>query len=407
MSATHAEKEERFYADLPDVLDFHDVADPNIYQRFPESWWIALTDVRGSTRAIEAGRYRDVNALGVASIICVQNALKGVAVPYVFGGDGATLVVPGSRREAAEQALRGVKWLASEAFDLELRSGLVPLRELEERGAVARVAAFRQSSDVRLAMFSGEAFSLAEKWVKDPAAASRFEVSASGARLTDFEGFECRWHPLPVERGTMVSLLVQATAKTEQERGETYRRVLDFLANLVSLQAARPVHPQGMRLRRFFDDFSVEGRIRGAGSSGPAVRAARLNARNKTVIARVLGVLNRSAGGYDPRRYKAQLVENSDFRKFDEMLRMVLDLTPDELSHLQRFLEEQHAARALVFGIHQSGAALMTCHIRSYDGDHVHFIDGADGGYALAAKALKAQLKSLASEVPSGNARLP
>ena len=35
----------------------------------------------------------------------------------------------------------------------------------------------------------------------------------------------------------------------------------------------------------------------------------------------------------------------------------------------------------------------MTCAISAYQGDHVHFIDGADGGYALAAKQLKGQLK--------------
>jgi hypothetical protein len=31
----------------------------------------------------------------------------------------------------------------------------------------------------------------------------------------------------------------------------------------------------------------------------------------------------------------------------------------------------------------------------SYNGNHVHFVDGSDGGYALAARSLKVQLKSL------------
>ena len=36
----------------------------------------------------------------------------------------------------------------------------------------------------------------------------------------------------------------------------------------------------------------------------------------------------------------------------------------------------------------------MTCVVPSYkDGTHIHFIDGGDGGYAMAAKQLKAQLK--------------
>ena len=36
----------------------------------------------------------------------------------------------------------------------------------------------------------------------------------------------------------------------------------------------------------------------------------------------------------------------------------------------------------------------MTCYVPSFsDGKHVHFIDGGDGGYAIAAKQLKQQMK--------------
>jgi hypothetical protein len=45
-----------------------------------------------------------------------------------------------------------------------------------------------------------------------------------------------------------------------------------------------------------------------------------------------------------------------------------------------------------VFGIHRSSAAIMTCLIFTPGQDHAHFVDGIDGGYALAAKMLKQQL---------------
>ena len=36
----------------------------------------------------------------------------------------------------------------------------------------------------------------------------------------------------------------------------------------------------------------------------------------------------------------------------------------------------------------------MTCFLQKLeDGKHIHFIDGGDGGYAIAAKQLKAQIK--------------
>jgi hypothetical protein len=42
-------------------------------------------------------------------------------------------------------------------------------------------------------------------------------------------------------------------------------------------------------------------------------------------------------------------------------------------------------------GLHRQDAAMMTCFTPSaLRSDHVHFIDGARGGYASAATALKA-----------------
>ena len=43
----------------------------------------------------------------------------------------------------------------------------------------------------------------------------------------------------------------------------------------------------------------------------------------------------------------------------------------------------------------------MTCVITRYEGDHVHFVDGSDGGYALAAKRMKEQLRAGASAASS------
>ena len=47
--------------------------------------------MRDSTRAIAEGRYKDVNMIGAACINAVLNISRKKSVPYVFGGDGATL----------------------------------------------------------------------------------------------------------------------------------------------------------------------------------------------------------------------------------------------------------------------------------------------------------------------------
>ena len=53
--------------------------------------------------------------------------------------------------------------------------------------------------------------------------------------------------------------------------------------------------------------------------------------------------------------------------------------------------EPLDTAGAVRFGLHRQDAALMTCFVPSYSAsDHVHFVDGARGGYASAAAAIKA-----------------
>ena len=47
----------------------------------------------------------------------------------------------------------------------------------------------------------------------------------------------------------------------------------------------------------------------------------------------------------------------------------------------------------IAYGLHEADSALMTCLVFNLtDSEHVHFIDGADGGFAMAARQLKQQL---------------
>ena len=75
-----------FYNALQVITSFPEVSNSKYYRSAPKDWWILITDVRGSTRAIEDGRYRDVNQLGVATITLVKNLLGNEDFLFVFGG---------------------------------------------------------------------------------------------------------------------------------------------------------------------------------------------------------------------------------------------------------------------------------------------------------------------------------
>ena len=111
----------------------------------------------------------------------------------------------------------------------------------------------------------------------------------------------------------------------------------------------------------------------------------------EALFAYVLLTTGISVGGFEAARYRREIVENADFRGYDDGLRMTVDCSvaqADRIEALLRQAREQGIAR---HGLHREEAALMTCiaPLPSHS-DHVHFIDGATGGYTLAATQLKA-----------------
>jgi hypothetical protein len=129
---------------------------------------------------------------------------------------------------------------------------------------------------------------------------------------------------------------------------------------------------------------------RASGKAGDGLFLRRVKVTLSTLIAYIVVRFGIRLGGFDPAVYRRVVVENSDFRKYDDHLRMTLDCTPALADRIERRLEQAEAAKVARFGIHRQPAAIMTCIVPSVaENNHVHFVDGAAGGYALAARRLK------------------
>jgi hypothetical protein len=370
-----------FYRDLPEVQRFTDVVDEGNYTTVPADWDVVMTDVRGSTKAIEAGLYRHVNALGASGIIALRNALPDVELPFVFGGDGATVLTPSSARSDVRATLRGLQQLARDAFDLELRCGVLALEQLYAQGHHLKLARFRGSPHITLAMLAGSALAHAETIIKQDDG-SPVSVPSGPIAECDLSGFECRWQP------------VKSTNGDDTKRRRTYLKVLADLERIAQRTEPAPVSRKSLRLMGPFSDFHVEGRMRSGSKEGARYAQAVRFARKATTVGQALMLTKGNAWGFDGAAYPAEVLQNCDYRKFDNMLRMVLDLSLDEYTELRQTLVRYHNEGLLAFGTHTSSSALLTCYVRSFKGDHIHFVDAAEGGYAIAAQELKRQLKS-------------
>ena len=400
MDTTH------FYRDLLVTEEFEKAADSSTHRELPNDWWVVVTDVIGSTKAVEAGRYKDVNSVGVATIVAIVNVDRSIELPFVFGGDGCTCAIPSSLVPGVRKAVLGCKQIAIDGFKLDLRCGMVPVSVLRERGAWLRVGKSRLSRSVTQAALLGRGWEHAEKLVKDPATCADFEVVAKDGEEAeaDLSGYECRWQGVPPTKECTLAVLVQALDGDGDRRVETYRNVLSRVGSVFKTGDSHPLAIEGMALsfnpRKAWSEALIRAHAKGL--------FAKLSHAFLTYLAVLWGALLMKFGirakSVDWSGYKAEVIENTDHRKFDGALKFVVDASGAEAADLEAYLAREHASGRLVYGLHRSRAALITCMVASYQGAHVHFVDGSDGGYAMAAKELKQQLAGLGPVAPSPRA---
>ena len=70
-----------FYAALEPFTEFAEVADPARYVAAPDDWIVVLGDIKGSTEAARAGRYKEVNLVGAACITATLNVTGDLDLP--------------------------------------------------------------------------------------------------------------------------------------------------------------------------------------------------------------------------------------------------------------------------------------------------------------------------------------
>jgi len=374
-----------FYHEMPTMPHIKYITDLSYYRDVPNDWLIAISDVRNSTIAIQNGQYKSVNTCGAATIAAILNSIPDVDVPFVFGGDGATVVVPPHVRQQTADALCAVKSLANSMFDLDLRIGLVPVADVIPAGYDVKVGKVFMSDNFSQPVFTGGGLDYADELLKSPAGKD-YIIEPHGGETADFSGFECRWSKHPASSEEVVSVLVKATNLNVDARNRLYEDTLDRIHDIYGEHEDRhPINQSKMTVAWKPGDYMYETGIR---------------VPNRTWWDAIKLMLW-SIGGYFLWKYKAKIWDkykdtvyhSTDHEKFDDMLRMTISGTTQQREKLRNYLQWRRNAGDLVFGIHVAHHSLMTCIVFDRFGRQVHFIDADEGGYAQAAVELKTQLK--------------
>jgi hypothetical protein len=292
--------------------------------------------------------------------------------------------------------------MALEAYGIDLRVGIVPLRYIRSKGFDVRVARLWISDTFVQAAFSGGGLQFAEECLKDPATEKRFSLSAGDAEpIADFSGLECRWKNVPSARGEIVTLIVQAIRNSAKQQNETYREVIRNVGEIYGTDAlCRPVHEADLSMTLSEKQLSGESRIRSF-QKGTTYRIAYwFKIRYRVLLGNFLMRIKRKTKRVDWGMYKRDVAANTDFKKFDDKLRQVLSGTSAQREQLKAYLEKKYLARELVYGTQVAQTAIVTCLIFNYNGAHLHLVDSDNGGYAVAAAEMKERLQKIVSSKP-------
>lgn len=384
-----------FFNNIPKITQFIGVIDEQSFTPAPNDWLIVIADIRGSTQAVNEGRYKDVNMIGGAVICAIQNATGTRDWPFVFGGDGATLLINPAVKTSVEAALIRTRTMAREDFDLDLRIGIVPISAVRELDTDVLVARYEVSPGNCLAQFGGGGVELAETMLKSDKSPNSYAIPESTLEgLPDLTGLSCRWEALRTQKGKILCLLIKPQAHNFQQRQSILSTFLTVFADVTGseLSQASPLTEQSLRLSWPPKGLAAEAKATRA-SKSYLHRIAELYF--ESFIHWVLERFNLTAGAYNAPRYKEELKINSDYCKFDDVLRMVIDCTPDQVVKIRALLDQMHTAGDIDFGLFETEQALMTCLLFNLESSqHLHFIDGDNGGLYTASKGLKAHLAS-------------
>lgn len=367
---------------IPQLSDFAQVTDPAYYQPVPDDWWIGISDVVDSTAAVRSGKYKAVNLAGAGTISAVANELGGDLSLFIFGGDGARFVVPPENAERAAKALSRVATWARRDLDLELRVATMPVADVRVAGNDVRAAFWRASDDVRYAMFMGDGLEWAETQLKD----GKIRLDASSENEEpDLNGLSCLWGPVQSKQGKIVSLIVRPVPGAPMHRFSEIASAV--IALLEESQDLNPVPPDGPNVRWPSVSIDLQSRVAQDGRSRWLRRAKVVGTAGLIWLIFKIGI---RLSGFDPKRYRREMAVNTDFRKFDDALMMTVDCTPEMVSRLRDMLEDAVAEGIVRYGLHMQDEAIMTCVAPSVQSsDHMHFIDGGEGGYVAAAAQLR------------------
>ncbi|EAS19257.1 conserved hypothetical protein [Flavobacteria bacterium BBFL7] len=362
-------------------IPIHEVLlDPSLFENVPENWNIIVTDVQNSTAAVSAGNHQLVNLAATGSIVACLNIAREnqVMIPFFFGGDGATIIVPDKILKQCLHALILHQENCQSNFNFFLRVDSCKVSDMYAKGATLKITKVKLNDLHTIPVVLGDALQMAEDDVKSKS--RKIELSDMPYNL-NLKGMECKWDKIapPVDNNEILTLIINA--QSTELQSAVYSDVLSKMEFIYGdVKKRHPITIEKLIMINSLGQLKNEVLMKFSELKWVEVFASAI----RSFMAR--WYLKNNPKG---RNYLKELPELTESLMVDGTINTVISGTSKQRELLLYELQKMKEQGLLHYGYYVSKTSVLSCYVTAIDDYHVHFLDGDQGGYTQASKLLK------------------
>jgi len=239
---------DQFYSELPlnEVSVNKLVVDSQFFFPVPDDWQVVITDIKKSTQAVKDGLHQVVNLVATGSVIAGLNIARKahITIPFFFGGDGATLLVPASMVDQLILGLNEHRENTSKNFGLELRVGHMPVAEIYQKKHELNISKVKIGEVFSIPIILGDGLQYAEQVIKGEDFVP-YVPQVKSAPL-DLDGMECRWDRIKPPENMFEVVCLLAVVRNDEQQAAIYKKVrCQITCDIIHTPYYRPYNSAG------------------------------------------------------------------------------------------------------------------------------------------------------------------
>ncbi|ARN79118.1 hypothetical protein BST97_14615 [Nonlabens spongiae] len=355
------------------------IRNSSAFLKVPENWVVVVTDVLDSTKAVNSGNHQKVNLAATGSVVTVMNTLKAelkaFEIPYFFGGDGAIFLIPAERESQVKEALVSFSHHVEKNLQLTLRTGFVLVSDIYKSGYEIKIAKVRINKYLIIPLILGNGLQHAEYLIKhnyNPTKSN--EVTSS---IIDLEGMECRWDKISPKKDKNKVVCLIVSCEDESLHSQIYADILDMIdLTFGTFNQRQPISTTKLKLNATLAKIREE-------------MVARIGKNKMSYLLKHFLITYFGKFYFkffaEGRAYLNKVSQLSDTIMIDGSLNTVMEGGASQIEMLTNYLDLLEKEGKIKYGLHATYASVMSCYVQDRGDNHIHFVDGTEGGYTSAA----------------------